>query len=54
MIAGFYDDPAVATGIAHWREAATGLPGITGLIYTTWTNDYSHLEEFAKAAGFHP
>lgn len=54
VIAGFYDDPAVATGIAHWREAATGLPGITGLIYTTWTNDYSHLEEFAKAAGFHP
>jgi hypothetical protein len=54
IIAGFYDDPAVAAGLAHWQSAAKGLPGITGLIYTTWDNDYSHLEEFARSAGFHP
>ena len=46
MIAAFYDgDPA--KDHAMWTEAAAGIPAITGVMYTTWRNDYSQLERFA-------
>ena len=30
--------------------AAQGVPGVLGLMYTTWSNDYSQLQNFADAA----
>ena len=48
MIAAYYDGD-VAKDLAAWTKAAEGVPNVIGVMYTTWRNDYRHLEEFAKA-----
>ena len=52
IIAGFYDPPDHDGAAAVRREfaAARGLKGIAGAMYTTWSDDYSQLEAFGKAA----
>lgn len=45
MIAGYYD--AVPDNAQAWLTAATGIPGVWGIMYTTWLNDYSDLETFS-------
>ncbi len=46
VIAGYYDEkPAQAR---EWLEAARGVPGVTGIMYTTWQGRYDDLEEFAR------
>ncbi|HEX6985752.1 MAG TPA: hypothetical protein VF170_10255, partial [Planctomycetaceae bacterium] len=48
VLAGYYDgDPK---GIAGWLKAADGVPGVDGVMYTTWRGDFSGLEAFAEAA----
>lgn len=47
MLAAYYDgDPAAD----HRRleRASRGVRGVTGVMYTTWRNDYSDLESFAE------
>ena len=46
LIAGYYDGPPGQ--IREWLDAARGVPGVIGVIYTTWRQDYSQLEAFAK------
>lgn len=48
MIAAFYDRD-VEENRALWMKAAAGTSGIEGVMYTTWRDDYSKLEEFARA-----
>jgi hypothetical protein len=44
VIAGYYDsDPNLIT---NWLNAARPYTGISGVIYTTWQNNYSDLERF--------
>ncbi len=46
VIAGYYDgDPAA---IRDALAAARGVPGIVGVMYTTWQGRYDDLEEFAR------
>lgn len=48
VLAGYYDaDPASIKG---WLETGAGLSGVDGAMYTTWQNNFKHLEEFAKSA----
>jgi hypothetical protein len=48
VLSGFYDgDPK---SIAGWLKMADGVSGVDGVMYTTWRNDFSKLESFAKAA----
>ena len=50
MIAGFYDrDNADAEARREVAEA-NGVPGVRGVMYTTWNDDYSKLKVFADAA----
>lgn len=50
MIAGFYDKGAGAPEAEkEWKQAA-GIPGITGIMYTTYADDYSQLQSFAQGA----
>lgn len=52
IIAGYYD-PADRDGARAARSelrAAMGIPGVVGMMYTTWLDDYSQLEAFAAAA----
>ena len=48
VIAGYYDsDPA---HVAEWLAAAKAVPGsVTGVMYTTWQNNYGDLEKFSQA-----
>ena len=47
LMAGYYDsDPG--KNARGWLEAARGLKGVGGLMYTTWRSRYEDLEEFAR------
>ena len=48
VICGYYDGPP--NGIRWLVRDARGIRGVTGVMYTTWRNDYSQLEAFAHAA----
>ncbi len=53
LIAGYYDSPLEKT--RKWLDEARGVPGIMGVMFTTWRNNYAELEHFAKMldeAGF--
>jgi hypothetical protein len=52
VIAGYYD-PTSHDGYRAAREelaAANGIRGIKGVMYTTWADDYSQLEAYARGA----
>lgn len=46
LIAGYYDGPLANT--RQWLDKTKGVPGILGVMYTTWNSNYSQLEAFAK------
>lgn len=46
ILAGYYDGDPKAIG--SWLAAARGVPGIIGVMYTTWQGRYDDLEVFAK------
>ena len=45
ILAGYYDGPVDA--IRGWLKDAQPLPGIIGVMYTTWQQQYKDLEAFA-------
>jgi hypothetical protein len=46
LLAGYYD--AGLDGFKHWHEAAKGVPKVAGFMYTTWQQNYEHLEVYGK------
>ncbi len=52
IIAGFYDpgDNNGANAATSEIQQAMGIPGIAGMYYTTWVDNYSQLGAFAAAA----
>jgi hypothetical protein len=50
IVAGYYDTGDGAAAATRELQDAAGIPGITGLMYTTWANNYSQLQAFAAAA----
>jgi hypothetical protein len=53
LIAGYYDTGNGAVAAQKELASATGIPGLQGLMYTTWGDDYTQLESFAAAARAH-
>jgi len=49
ILCGYYDSPQVESNINRWLSASQGLPGIVGMMYTTWTNNFTDMEAFFKA-----
>ena len=47
IIAAYYDENTIDNH-QDWISAADGVNNITGVMYTTWHDDYSDLELFAK------
>jgi hypothetical protein len=45
LIAGYYDG---GQDTRKWLESAAKVKGVIGIMYTTWRNDYSKMEAFAK------
>ncbi len=50
VIAGFYDAGSGADAAKAEWEQVRGVPGICGMMYTTWNDNYSQLKAFADAA----
>jgi len=46
ILAGYYDGPVES--IDSWLHDAAGVPGVMGVMYTTWRGDYGKLEAFAE------
>ena len=47
IIAGYYDGRV--EDIRGWLDSAARVPGVTGVMYTTWRDRYDDLEAFAQA-----
>ncbi len=50
IIAGYYDTGNGGAAGKAELESAKGIPGIQGMMFTTWNDDYGQLESFAAAA----
>jgi hypothetical protein len=52
VIAGFYDpgDNNGSNAAATELQQAIGIPGVVGMLYTTWVDNYGQLGSFAAAA----
>jgi hypothetical protein len=48
ILAGYYDNSV--DQIKGWMEKARATKSLAGVMYTTWGDDYTKLETFAKAA----
>jgi hypothetical protein len=53
IIAGYYDSGDGTGAATQEVQQASGIPGVNGLMYTTWASDYSQLQQFATAAKSH-
>jgi hypothetical protein len=49
ILAGYYDSQEPQRGFGRWNEAARGVPGVTGFMYTTWRHQFDQVEEYGKA-----
>ena len=47
IIAAYYDENVIEN-YRGWMAAADGLRNVTGVLYTTWEDDYTDLELFAR------
>ncbi|MCX6155539.1 MAG: T9SS type A sorting domain-containing protein [Candidatus Kapabacteria bacterium] len=52
QIAAVYYD-ADENQIRQWKQWTKNVPGFKGMIYTTWTNNYSKMEPFSEYAWNH-
>jgi hypothetical protein len=50
LIAGYYDAPSAGDAARAEVASAKGVPGVRGLVFTTWHGNYQGLEEYAAAA----
>lgn len=48
VIAGYYDADDLS-GFTSWDQAARGVPGVEGFMYTTWRTKYDLLETYGEA-----
>ena len=52
ILAGYYDGPVDA--IRGWLDDAREVPGVVGVMYTTWRHQYNDLEPFARVLRQYP
>lgn len=48
ILCGYYDSPDLKGNISRWMTLSDGVPGVTGMMYTTWSNNYDLMPEFFK------
>jgi hypothetical protein len=46
VIAGYYDH--APEQVSDWMKAGENIPGVLGVMYTTWAHKYNDLEKFAQ------
>ena len=50
VLANYYDSGNGSASATNALAQVSGIPGIQGLMYTTWVDDYSQITQFASAA----
>lgn len=50
MLSGYYDGDEDGTAIAEWLRNTASVPGIVGVMYTTWQDKYDALDPWAAKA----
>ena len=50
VMATYYDRFNWQQVTKDWMKAAEDIPNVDGIMYTTWSNQYDHLEEFIRIA----
>jgi hypothetical protein len=50
VIAGYYDSGDGSASATNELAQVAGIPGIQGLMYTSWSHNYSQMANFASAA----
>jgi len=48
ILCGYYDSPELKGNISRWMRLSDGVPGVIGMMYTTWKPDYQLMPEFFK------
>ncbi len=49
IIAGYYDSADVKNRLENWLNAADKVDGVVGVMYTTWSSNYSHMQVFYES-----
>ena len=49
VLCGYYDAPI--ENLAPWFKEAEGIKGVSGVMYTTWSNNFADLEKFLASTG---
>lgn len=50
ILSGYYDSDDDGAGIAQWLANTRGVPGIAGVMYTTWQDKYGAMREWGEKA----
>lgn len=50
ILSGYYDGDESGDGIAEWLAKTRNVPGIVGVMYTTWENKYGAMTVWAQKA----
>jgi hypothetical protein len=50
ILCGYYDSDEEGNGIAEWLEKTKDIPGIVGVMYTTWEDQYGAMQKWAAKA----
>ncbi len=49
ILCGYYDStPGMKSNINGWMTVSKGVPGVVGMMYTTWTANYKDMPEFFR------
>jgi GH25 family lysozyme M1 (1,4-beta-N-acetylmuramidase) len=49
IVAGYYDSADVRNRLKRWLDTVKKHEGVVGVIYTTWSSNYSHMDEFCRS-----
>jgi hypothetical protein len=48
ILCGYYDSDEDGSAIVQWLHNTAGVPGIVGVMYTTWEDKYGAMDAWAK------
>lgn len=57
VLCGYYDasgTEAMKKNILHWMKVSEGAPGVIGIMYTTWNDNYRDMAEFFRLVDEYP
>jgi hypothetical protein len=53
ILCGYYDGD-LRENISGWMRNSEGAPGVIGMMYTTWENNFDDMKEFVRLVDTYP